>query len=70
MSFREVCSHSETLYQQAKKTCTQICTVDLVQLIRFLVMKLIHSVLNHRFDMCVIFTINYFLVRDDVSYRQ
>jgi hypothetical protein len=33
--------------------------VSLVQLVRFLVVKLIYSDLNHRFDMSVIFTINY-----------
>jgi hypothetical protein len=33
--------------------------VDLVQLIRFLVVKLNHSDLNHIFDMCVTFTHNY-----------
>jgi hypothetical protein len=33
--------------------------VSLVQPIRFLVVKLIHSDLNFRFDMCVVFTANY-----------
>jgi hypothetical protein len=31
----------------------------LAQLIRFLVVKLIHSDSNSRFDMCVVFTTNY-----------
>jgi hypothetical protein len=34
--------------------------VDLVQLIRFLVVKITHSCLNPRFDMSAIFTTNYF----------
>jgi hypothetical protein len=38
----------------------------LVQLIRFLVVELIHIGLNLRFDMCVAFTINYFSVGGDV----
>jgi hypothetical protein len=33
--------------------------VGLAQLIRFLVVELTHSGLNHRFDMCVVFTANY-----------
>jgi hypothetical protein len=33
--------------------------VDLVRLIRFLVVKLIHSDLNSKFDMSVTFTANY-----------
>jgi hypothetical protein len=33
--------------------------VDLAQLVRFIVVKLIHSGSNLRFDMCVIFMSNY-----------
>jgi hypothetical protein len=38
----------------------------LTQLIRFLVLKLIHPGLNLRFNMGAIFTVNYFLVEDDI----
>jgi hypothetical protein len=38
----------------------------LVQLIRFLVVELIHIDLNSRFEMCVTFMINYFSVGGDV----
>jgi hypothetical protein len=41
--------------------------VGIAQLIKFLVMKLIHSDLNPIFEIVVVFTANYFLVRDDVS---
>jgi hypothetical protein len=34
--------------------------VGLVQLVRFLVVELTHSVLNPRFDMSVVFMTNYF----------
>jgi hypothetical protein len=34
--------------------------VSLAQLIRFLVVELTHSSFNPRFDMCVVFTANYF----------
>jgi hypothetical protein len=34
--------------------------VDLVSLIRFLVVELIYSGSNSRFDMSVVFTVNYF----------
>jgi hypothetical protein len=34
---------------------------------RFLVVKLIYLILNFRFDLCVIFMINYFLVGGDIS---
>jgi hypothetical protein len=40
--------------------------VGLVQLIRFLVLKLTYIVLNARFDMVVIFTTNCFLVGDNI----
>jgi hypothetical protein len=40
--------------------------VGLVQLIRFLVLKLTYIVSNPRFDMVVVFTANYFLVGDNV----
>jgi hypothetical protein len=40
--------------------------VDLAQLVKFLVVKLIHLVLNTRFDLGVAFTANYFSVGDDV----
>jgi hypothetical protein len=33
--------------------------VSLAQLVRFLVVELIHADLNIRFDMCVTFTANY-----------
>jgi hypothetical protein len=39
--------------------CVSNHLVGLAQLVRFLVVKLIHSDLNTRFDMCVIFTANY-----------
>jgi hypothetical protein len=35
------------------------CRVSLVQLVRFLVVKLTHLDLNYRFDMSVVFTTNY-----------
>jgi uncharacterized protein YydD (DUF2326 family) len=41
--------------------------VTLVQLVRFLVIELIHPGLNFRFDMSLIFTTNYFLVGGNVS---
>jgi hypothetical protein len=41
--------------------------MNLVQLVRFLVVKLIHSNLNSRFDMSVIFTTNYSFNGGDVS---
>jgi hypothetical protein len=41
--------------------------VGLVQLVRFLVVELIRSNSNPRFDMGVIFTVNYFFVGGDVS---
>jgi hypothetical protein len=34
--------------------------LGLIQLVRFLLVKLTHPVLNHRFDMGVVFTANYF----------
>jgi hypothetical protein len=37
--------------------------VGLVQLVKFLVVELIHSCLNHKFDMSVAFTANYFFSR-------
>jgi hypothetical protein len=40
--------------------------VGLVQLVRFLVMKLTHLDSNPRFDISVVFTANYFLVKGDV----
>jgi hypothetical protein len=40
--------------------------VSLTQLIRFLVVKLIHLNLNSRFDMNVVFMTNYFLVGVDI----
>jgi hypothetical protein len=36
------------------------------QLVRFIVVDLIHTGSNPRFDMSVVFTANYFLVEDDV----
>jgi hypothetical protein len=35
----------------------------LTQLIKFLVVKL----LNHRFNMCIVFMTNYFLIESDIS---
>jgi hypothetical protein len=35
------------------------CRVGLAQLVRLLVLKLTHSGSNSRFDMCVVFTVNY-----------
>jgi hypothetical protein len=37
--------------------------VSLVQLVRFLVVELIHSDLNSRFDVCIVFITNYFFNR-------
>jgi hypothetical protein len=42
---------------QIKFLCN--CSVGLVQLIRFLVVELIHLDSNLRFDMVVVFTANY-----------
>jgi hypothetical protein len=39
------------------------CRVSLTQPVIFLVVELIHLDLNYRFDMSVVFTPNYFLVR-------
>jgi hypothetical protein len=36
--------------------------VDLAQLIRFLVVELIHSGLNLRFDIVIVFIANYFFI--------
>jgi hypothetical protein len=41
--------------------------VSLAQLVRFLVMEIIHSVLNSKFNMSVTFMTNYSLVGADVS---
>jgi hypothetical protein len=41
--------------------------VGLDQLVRILVVKITHLILNFKFIMCVVFMINYFLVRCDVS---
>jgi hypothetical protein len=38
---------------------TSICRVGLAQLVRFLVVKLIHTDSNLRFDMGIAFTVNY-----------
>jgi hypothetical protein len=35
------------------------CRVGLAQLVRFIVVELIHLDSNTRFDMCVVFTTNY-----------
>jgi hypothetical protein len=35
------------------------CRVGLIQLIRFILMKLIYIYINIRFDMRVVFTVNY-----------
>jgi hypothetical protein len=48
-----------------EKLC--LCSVGLIQLVRFLVIKLTHLYLNTRFNMSVAFTINYFLVGGNVS---
>jgi hypothetical protein len=40
--------------------------MGLAKLIRFLVVKLTHPYLNPRFDIYIIFTVNYFLVISDV----
>jgi hypothetical protein len=37
----------------------QRCRVDLTQVVKFLVLKLIHLSLNFRFNMGVVFTANY-----------
>jgi hypothetical protein len=44
--------------------------VSLVQLVRFLVVKLIHSNLNTKFDMSVVFTVNYSFSRRQRFHRQ
>jgi hypothetical protein len=38
----------------------EFCRQGLAQLVRFLVVELIHPDLNLRFDTCVVFMINYF----------
>jgi hypothetical protein len=43
------------------------CGCQNLRMIRLLVVELIHLSLNFRFVMSIIFMINYFLVRDDVS---
>jgi hypothetical protein len=43
-----------------------IVRVGLDQLVRFIMLKLTYLGSNSRFDMCVVFTTNYFLVGDDV----
>jgi hypothetical protein len=40
--------------------------VGLAQLVRFLVVKLTYPDLNHRFDILIIFTANYFSVGGDI----
>jgi hypothetical protein len=40
--------------------------VCLVQLVRFLIVKLIYLDLNFKFDMNIVFMVNYFLVGGDV----
>jgi hypothetical protein len=42
------------------------CSVGLVQLFRFLVVKLIYLDLYYRFDIIVIFMTNYFLVGGNI----
>jgi hypothetical protein len=49
-------SNSSVVGQSEKHT---LCRVRLAQLVRFLVMKLIHSGSNLRFDICVTFITNY-----------
>jgi hypothetical protein len=41
-------------------TCSKTGRVGLAQLVRFLVVELIHPSLNYIFDMSVAFTANYF----------
>jgi hypothetical protein len=40
--------------------------VGLAQLVRFLVVELIYPGLNSRFDICVVFTTNYYFSGDDI----
>jgi hypothetical protein len=44
----------------------EFCRQGLAQLVRFLVVELIHPDLNLKFDTCVVFMINYFFSGDDV----
>jgi hypothetical protein len=46
------------------------CRVSLAQLVKFLVVELTHLNLNHRFDMSVTFTANYFFSGRRRSRRQ
>jgi hypothetical protein len=48
-----------------KRACS--CRVGLAQLVRFLVVELTHSGLNHKFDMNVIFMANYFFQWETTS---
>jgi hypothetical protein len=47
-----------------------LCRVHLTQLVRFLVMELIHSGSNPRFDICVIFIANYSFSGRQCSHQQ
>jgi hypothetical protein len=51
-----------------EKLC--LCSVGLIQLARFLVMELTHLCLNTRFDMSVVFMINYFFNERQRLYQQ
>jgi hypothetical protein len=53
-----MCVHIE-MSSMADLEFYQRSRVSLAQLVRFLVVELIHPVLNSRFDMSVIFTANY-----------
>jgi hypothetical protein len=37
--------------------------LGLVHLVKFLMVELIHPCLNHKFDMSIVFTVNYFFSR-------
>jgi hypothetical protein len=47
-----------------------LCRVGLAQLIRFLVVKLTHSCSNPKFNMGVVFTVNYSFSRRRRLYQQ
>jgi hypothetical protein len=62
-----ICPHKQFAKSQPGLVEELLMSVrSLVQLVRFLVVQLIHSGLNFRFDMGIIFTVIIFSVRDDV----
>jgi hypothetical protein len=65
-TFHYNCNHARAGFPANQPNKYKTCRVGLTQLIRFLVLKLIHPGLNLRFNMGAIFTVNYFLVEDDI----